>query len=287
MDTEQDNKAVIKDQPLEIAWGELTSDFPLHCHDFCELVFITQGSGIHVAEGLKFQLEAGDVFVLKEKQYHAFKVKDQKLTVVNIKYDATHYAHIFHNLDQLAGFNLLFKLEPLYREEYVFDSHLRLNEVQLNHALSIINEISEEYKEQVEGYQTMVDLLFTQLVVYISRSYSQSVQQQDNNMLNMGEVLSYINRHYAETIRLEQLAAKANMSVNHFLRMFKVVTGQSPIGFLLQTRLEKAKEIIRNSSLPISQIAYQCGFQDSNYFSRQFKKHFGISPREFRSGRTK
>ena len=72
------------------------------------------------------------------------------------------------------------------------------------------------------------------------------------------------------------------MAPSTLLPVFKKVTGYSPIDYLLHVRLAKAGELLLKTSIPVSEIASDCGFNDSNYFSRQFRKTYGLSPRDYR-----
>jgi len=72
------------------------------------------------------------------------------------------------------------------------------------------------------------------------------------------------------------------MSINHFLRTFKRTFGLSPIDYVIRQRLLKACQLMQHSNAPIHQIAAQVGFADGNYFSRQFRKVMGKTPRDLR-----
>jgi len=72
------------------------------------------------------------------------------------------------------------------------------------------------------------------------------------------------------------------MSRSNLMRVFRKATGQTPIEYLLRLRIQKAMELLRNSSLSITEIALEVGFNDSNYFTRQFRRVLGETPRSFR-----
>ena len=74
------------------------------------------------------------------------------------------------------------------------------------------------------------------------------------------------------------------MAPSTLLPVFKKVTGFSPIDYLLQVRLSKAAELLLKTELPVSEIAQKCGFHDSNYFSRQFRKRYAAAPKNYRKG---
>lgn len=93
----------------------------------------------------------------------------------------------------------------------------------------------------------------------------------------------YIGEHFREDIDLEQCALNAHLSLSRFSHLFTEKTGISPHKFVLSLRIDKAKELLKYSSLSISEISEVVGFMDSSYFSRLFRKYTGISPLEYRN----
>jgi AraC family transcriptional regulator len=83
-------------------------------------------------------------------------------------------------------------------------------------------------------------------------------------------------------VTLEALAQECGLSRSHFARAFKTSTGLPPHRWLLDRRVERARELLLNSALPIAEIADLCGFADQSHFTRVFKNALGVSPGEWR-----
>jgi AraC family transcriptional regulator len=98
----------------------------------------------------------------------------------------------------------------------------------------------------------------------------------------LSRVQTFINEHFGESIAVQQLAAVVHMSPYHFARMFKKATGQSPHAFITMRRLERAKELLLDSDLPLVEVAASVGFQTQAHFTEVFHKHTGVTPRAFR-----
>ena len=79
-----------------------------------------------------------------------------------------------------------------------------------------------------------------------------------------------------------QLCEATNLSDSQLYRKLKALTGLSPVRFIQKTRLREAKKLLETTALNVSEVAYQTGFSDPNYFSRAFSKEFGIPPSEIR-----
>ncbi|CAM4400631.1 response regulator [Paenibacillus alkaliterrae] len=95
------------------------------------------------------------------------------------------------------------------------------------------------------------------------------------------EAVAFIENHYRDSISLQQVADAVNVSRNYFSEMFKRVTGENFIDYLIALRVKRAKELLQGSSLKVYEVAEQSGFNDVKYFSKQFKKIVGLTPAEF------
>lgn len=85
-----------------------------------------------------------------------------------------------------------------------------------------------------------------------------------------------------QSLDVEEMARSLQMSASHFIRTFKAQVGYSPLAYQTRLRIERAKDLLRNTSLRVSEIAAQIGYQNPMYFSSTFKKHTGMTPLEYR-----
>jgi transcriptional regulator GlxA family with amidase domain len=122
-----------------------------------------------------------------------------------------------------------------------------------------------------------------QLIIFLARRYSDAGTHSSKVWWQIGEVISHIERSYAEPLTLDTLAEIAAMSPRNLIRRFREGTGLSPITYLVRLRIRRAAELLRNTDLSIAEIADAVGISDSNYFSRQFKNTMGVNPRVFRA----
>jgi len=99
------------------------------------------------------------------------------------------------------------------------------------------------------------------------------------------EAIAYIKAHYAEPIPRRHLAARLRCSPAHFSRLFSKTTGLPCQDFIVNYRLERARDLLRRSHLAIGEIASAVGYRDPYQFSRMFRRRLGVSPRQFRNSR--
>jgi AraC-like DNA-binding protein len=98
----------------------------------------------------------------------------------------------------------------------------------------------------------------------------------------MRRVREYVEVHLGESINLGMLAAVAGLSVHHFAREFKQSAGVTPHHYLTQKRVGRAQEMLAQTDLALSEIAYATGFSDQGHLARHFRRLLGTTPREFR-----
>ena len=133
------------------------------------------------------------------------------------------------------------------------------------------------------GCDLMLLAKVLEIFVFISREYASVSNPMVQSLFHLGEVISCLENRYRENWTLSRIARIAAMAPSTLLPVFKRVTGCSPIEYLLHVRLAKAADLLKKSDFNISTVASECGFPDSNYFSRQFRKHYNCSPREYRN----
>jgi transcriptional regulator GlxA family with amidase domain len=95
-------------------------------------------------------------------------------------------------------------------------------------------------------------------------------------------VQEYIETNLEGTVSIVLLAGVACLSPFHFARAFKQSTGVTPRDYLIQRRVERARELLADTNLPISEIAVATGFADQSHCARRFREHVGLSPRDYR-----
>ena len=97
------------------------------------------------------------------------------------------------------------------------------------------------------------------------------------------QVLDYINDHLEQEIRLANLAQLLDMSQFHFSHLFKQSIGMAPYQYLLQQRVERAKQLLKQTDQSIMDIALLCGFNSHSHLSKQFRQLTGMTPKIYRS----
>jgi AraC-like DNA-binding protein/mannose-6-phosphate isomerase-like protein (cupin superfamily) len=270
--------------PISIERREPQEDFEPHAHEFAELVIVMGGKGLHVTGNDSWELTAGDVFVIAGPREHEYRDL-RELRLVNILYQPKQLKMRLLDLPSVAGYHALFTLEPHRRLRQPARERLRLSGRELAQITEIVDRLEGELKTREPGFGFMATASFMQIIGLLSRWYGRSPSPDGKALLRIGEALSHLERNISNAVILEELASIAYMSRRSFLRVFQSATGTSPLAWLNGQRINRACSLLRHTDKQITEIAFEVGFNDSNYFTRQFRKTTGLSPREYRMRR--
>ena len=126
------------------------------------------------------------------------------------------------------------------------------------------------------------DLL--ELTIFLSRSADEEEGAAQTG-IRLAGLFTILEEKFQEDWPLKRMAAYAGMSLSTLLRTFQAVVRKSPQEYLSDLRLNAASHLLVNTDRPISEIAFDCGFHDSNYFTKRFQKFYKISPSKYRKKR--
>jgi AraC family transcriptional regulator, L-rhamnose operon regulatory protein RhaS len=268
--------------PLHVGPTRVEGNFHEHTHAFVELVVITGGRALHVVNGRRYEIGAGDVYVLSGGAVHAFE-DAQALELVNVMYAPSMLSALDSEVRSLPGYQALFVISPSMSGEY--RCTMRLNRRSLQAVMDVLATMGQENRATRPGHQTVLRAGFAHLVVLLARHYSRGDVRVrgPGPALRLADVVGYLESHYRERLTIDSLADRAGLSRRHFLRLFGRLYGTTPIRYQSRLRLARACDLLRNTDLGITRVAFECGYEDSNYFSRSFSKKQGCSPREYRA----
>lgn len=147
----------------------------------------------------------------------------------------------------------------------------------------IVWDIFNAMESQKTGYELIVfgELYHFFGVVFSEKLYfSDSPQDRRDyrKIMQLKKVLDYMEANYSSPVTLEQLSASVNMSPKYFCRFFYQMTHKTPIDYLNYQRIEHASYQLATTDASVTEVAYNCGFNDLSYFIKTYKKYKGITP---------
>ena len=238
------------------------SESTQHYHPHFEIYFMKEGSCRYFIDDRAFDVEAGDLIFIPRGIIH------------RAVYTTSHSRLLINFTEEYIPEGIL---DRISEGRYLFRSReiARFSE-------EIFNKIEQEYLRPDEFTKALLKCHTNELFYLVLRHPGNLEEATTGNELVDG-IVRYIKQNYMTDIKLSTVAKMKSVSPEHLSRTFKSSTGFGFNEYVTLLRLRKAEELIKTQpNMTISEIAYECGFNDGNYFSYKFKKMYGISPMKAR-----
>lgn len=248
---------------------------PLHYHREFEFLVITKGIVNIQIEKESYTLQKGEgVFINSgfihrissaDKTEHGFIALVFDYSLLCNESDKIFMSYIKHILNQSL-------LLPISLSKEIC--------MQVEKLCSIFEQASFGYEFYIKS--SLYHILF--VLIQNARKVKTPVQNVKSNMIKT--VIDYIKENYSKIISLQELADYIHISREYLCRMFHEITSVSPVVYLNQYRVQQSTLLLLDKNKNISDIAFSCGFHNSSYFNKLFKRYMGCTPTEFREKST-
>lgn len=244
---------------------------PLHWHRPSEIVRVLSGKLKMYLDGKKIIVEPGDILFINQEIIHGFFPLNCVYEIINFDADEILLRTSLCK-DALRVFtNSHVSVLPFHPTEDAAIHHI---------ASQLFTFAATESKDNdllVLG--ALFELLGT---IYAKHHYTENYRSSTNAKL-FKPLLEFIEKSYMKPITLLDMAQVSGMSTSHFSVLFREFFRQTPMDYLNSYRIERACLFLINSDLPVTEVAYRCGFNDSAYFVKVFKKYKTLTPKKYRS----
>lgn len=258
----------------------VAKEFHDHTHSYSELVITLGGTAAHRINDNVHMIKAGDVFVMQGTVSHGF-TDCRDLVLCNIGYYPAMLAPIEHYVRRSPGYQAVFLIGPAQHEHAICTMKLPLPDIR--ELEPMIDRMIAEYLAKKIGYEAVLTGMFHGFVVELIRRYTPHATDAPESILKLAAMISHMEAHFLEPLRLHELARMAGLSERQLLRVFRANYHTTPIDYMLRLRIMHAARLLRDTDTPITDIAFASGFSDSNYFTRQFKRIIGQTPSAYRT----
>ncbi|MDR3192183.1 MAG: helix-turn-helix domain-containing protein [Treponema sp.] len=267
--------------PIQLEFRNPQSPFPLHVHDFHELVFVYSGKATHLTANGDYDIQSGDFINIKLGQAHGYK-NIRNLVLMNILVKSSFFGKDHPGIYSLPAYEALFGQEPEDDTGRLPVTHFRLDYEVFGRIKNLIGAAQMELREHSDGYRVMVSSFMRELIVLLIRSYRGKECSPPGFGADFTQLVNYVKDNYRRQLDMNALTGISGMSKSHVLRSFKQYLGCPPFRYINRLRLSAAADELVQTDKSITEIALDLGFNDSNYFTRSFRKYLGLSPREYR-----
>lgn len=255
-----------------------------HSHDYIEVALVHNGRGTHLnhfpSDGRKVEntIIKGDLFVILPGEVHSY-ANCRAYQVYNLCIMVDFFRELYPELVNLKYYRQFFSPDRPreVNQLHLLPSRFNAAEEKLRRLAMALRSTSPSALLAVK--LALTDFLFT---VFDDDSGNWKLQENDFNY-RLSQSIIQMEANPEKKFDLKTFARQAGMSCSGFSHQFKKVVGVPPGDYCLFLKLDKVRKLLENKSLSMSEVAFACGFSDSNYMIRAFKKRFGITPGNFRA----
>ena len=226
----------------------------------------------------RYVCQEGDIVVINPYEAHVVEYLDREAHYLCLMVDPRFYS----GQGDISGVKYI---QPMSERRVRFHNVINGNE----RAKNILIELFEEYRTASPAYEIAVKghLLCLLSELFRSEVAEEAGRRTVGHAECISPALQYVSDHYTSEISLDDLAGACCMNRSYFCRRFREITGRTAISYVNEYRLTKARGLLMTGDLSVSDVALECGFSDSNYFTRIFSKYYGMSPSKLRQTENK
>lgn len=250
-----------------------------HWHVDLEFIVIVKGKMTISINGTSYDLKEGQAIFINSKQMHYGYSNDGS--------DCDFICILLHP-SLLSGIDRIKKsyLMPICADSshpfFVFDSSIPWQ----RNFIEMLFNVHKLCSEKDCGFELQAMSIFYNICYNLYNNVRNSDTYveipKDKNLDAMHDMVGYIQQNYSNKITLNDIALSGNVCRSNCCKIFQIFLGRSPIAYLTEYRLEKSIEMLNNSSYSITEIALQCGFNSSSYFTEIFNRNIGYTPSQYR-----
>ena len=239
-----------------------------HSHDFVEIVFVVDGKGVLKIDDNSYDICKGDILIYNPGLRHAER-SDSKdpLSLYFIALDRLEITGLAPNHILPEKYDIIYHSEDM---DGVF--------------FNLFDTIIDETQKKEIFYAEVAQDSARMIVMYIFRIINKTCS--GNPILDkstaFADAAKYIDKHFKENITLDILAEKCHVNKYYLAHSFSMYQNMTIGEYILQKRLSEAKALLTTTTLRISAVIENCGFNDQSYFCRVFKKNTGMTPSQYR-----
>ncbi|MDF2614657.1 MAG: transcriptional regulator, AraC family [Clostridia bacterium] len=255
---------------------------PYHWHNELEFIYLSDGEAVFTIDDEVFTMQAGECIFVNGGQIHSGFSKTADCTYFSVVFDTELLTHSFDACREY--------FDGIRMGKFKICTHFKPAIPSQNQIILELKVIIEELTAKTIGYEFALksklffifSILFREkLFTLRSENHKSSLQAKKYHTLK--KIMGYIYQNYDKKIKLTDISESVNLTPQYLCKFFKEMTDTSISSYINHCRIEAASTLLKISTLSITDIALECGFDNLSYFNRVFKKQMGCTPTVFRS----
>ena len=275
-----------ENEPVSIDFYIEHRELNMHSHEFWEISYVFEGKGVHHFENGKSQpIREGDFIFVSPGISHCITSpppdKGNWVHVCNFLITPEHMKWISERLSSIRELDE-YTLPRMIAGSAPFCLQMKSGSASV---YSLMLAAAHEYRHFTNGSTQIIQNSTISLFIYITRLYENTLKQ-EHVMTTKKDVIDDLSKliktNFGSPLTLDYLASYTHLSPEYLSRYVKKCTGINLSDFIRETRMERAKYMLRNSNLSISEISSYCGYGSIGNFQKVFRKYTGMSAGEYR-----
>jgi AraC-like DNA-binding protein len=265
----------------DVGYKEHLLDY--HWHNEIEFLYLSKGKAVFQVDSTPIELHENEAIFINRGEIHSGYSLEHSYCVY---YSIVFSLEMIYSTPQDICYDRYFK--PLISGKYKLTQKITGKEGWEKEILEQIKNITKAFTEKFDGYE--MDIKSTILKIF-SLVYSNDaivfLQEKREIAKNyqierLKRILNFIKENYQDKISIEALSNEVNLTRYHFCRIFKSLTGQTPIEYINYFRINQALRLLEDENRKIANIALEVGFDNFSYFIEKFKEYKNCTPSEYR-----
>lgn len=254
-------------------------------YDF-ELLYVCQGEAATTMDGQRYSLAAGQLIFLPSGVFH----RNEVVSEPTAKFLGIHF-DFFDELEIVTEADMVVNEEAVQLDKFgteaVAESFSPLSENPVYTpplaCVQLMEQLEHEFTMRPPGYELVCKALMLNILAHLLRTQmSRRLTDASVHGARIAELMHRIEAAPADMWSNKELARKMSMNEDHMAKLFKQLAGMPPGEYVSSIRHREARKLLRETDLSVETVGERVGYPDIHYFSRIFRRHEGISPREYR-----
>jgi len=243
-----------------------------HFHGAAELVRIQKGKVRGYINTQCLYCEQGDILYIPPMCIHSIVSDDPETELQGIVFDFSLIPSGFAELQKVLNRDVVNRF--LITEQC--DTYASLD--------SCMSDGFRVYAEETVTYELEMLSVIYKMTALLLRHYCTTLERREH-FSRLQPVIDYIRGHFRQSISVSELSGMIHVCDDHLIRIFKLATNKTPVGYITDLRLEEAMKLLVDTDLSVTEVAYKSGFASSCYMDRVFRQRLQITPLAYRKKR--
>ncbi len=253
-----------------------------HFHTYFEAFYVYEGICRHEVSGQSRLLQMGDFVIIPPGTPHTISVQDTSIII-----DMILSSEVIENVFKNPAYYKNNPLAEFFLRNIRYSSDNSFMLFHTGNDQELKDLILEMMLESVNRYQEYDAILYSQFAIFFAklmRYYQSTIESATSNEVNANlayDIIAFIQENH-NNITLEDVAAKYHYTPEYTSRFIRKITGKTFMELLTDSRIKHAVALLKSTSLSVSQISFQVGYENVENFIRVFKKHYHMTPNAYR-----